>query len=81
MRRCATPTIWTSKSLERFLFYLFAAIVFSMHMCSDSEKAVLAPSVDIPKFYHRIAIHVSFMMAAFIALSTRASRTTRTSSQ
>ena len=56
------------KSLEWCLFYLFAVVVFSIHMCLGWEKAVPAPSLDIPKRYHSKAIHVGYVMTIFIAL-------------
>merc|ERR1712151_837560 len=56
------------KSLEWCLFYIFAVIVFSTHMCLGWAKAVPAPSLDIPKRYHTKAIHVGYVMTIFIAL-------------
>jgi len=56
------------KSLEWCLFYIFAVVVFSIHTCLGWEKAVPAPVLDIPKRYHRKAIHVGYVMTVFIAL-------------
>jgi len=56
------------KSLEWCLFYIFAVVVFSTHMCLGWAKAVPAPILDIPKRYHNKAIHVGYVMTAFIAL-------------
>merc|ERR1712190_706656 len=56
------------KTLDWCLFYIFAVIVFSTHMCLGWAKAVPAPSLDIPKRYHNKAIHVGYVMTIFIAL-------------
>jgi len=56
------------KSLEWCLFYIFAVVVFSIHTCLGWEKAVPAPALDIPKRYHRKAIHVGYVMTIFISL-------------
>eukprot|EP00405_Crypthecodinium_cohnii_P025458 CAMPEP_0206489994 /NCGR_PEP_ID=MMETSP0324_2-20121206/43702_1 /ASSEMBLY_ACC=CAM_ASM_000836 /TAXON_ID=2866 /ORGANISM="Crypthecodinium cohnii, Strain Seligo" /LENGTH=1124 /DNA_ID=CAMNT_0053970041 /DNA_START=42 /DNA_END=3416 /DNA_ORIENTATION=+ len=55
-------------SLEWCLFYIFAVVVFSTHMCLGWQKAVPAPALDIPKRYHRKAIHVGYVMTIFIAM-------------
>merc|ERR1712099_210652 len=56
------------QSLGWVLFYLFAVVIFSTHMCLGWAKAVPAPSLDIPKRYHNKAIHVGYVMTIFIAL-------------
>merc|ERR1712217_830122 len=56
------------KSLEWCLFYLASVVIFTTHMCLGWAKAVPAPILDIPKRYHNKAIHVGYVMTAFIAL-------------
>merc|ERR1712056_129543 len=55
------------KTLDWCLFYIAAVIVFSTHMCLGWQKVVPAPSLDIPKRYHNKAIHIGYVMTAFIA--------------
>lgn len=50
------------------LFYLGAVAIFSTHTCLGWQKVVPAPSLDIPKRYHQKAIHIGYLMTAFIAL-------------
>jgi hypothetical protein len=56
------------KDIHWCLFYIFAVIVFSIHMCLGWQKAVPAPHLEIPKRYHNKAVHVGYVMTAFIAL-------------
>merc|ERR1712051_971210 len=56
------------QSLGWVLFYLASVIIFTTHMCLGWQKVVPAPSLDIPKRYHSKAIHVGYVMTAFIAL-------------
>jgi len=56
------------QSLGWCLFYLSAVAVFCTHMCLGWQKAVPAPALDIPKRYHSKAIHVGYIMTAFIGL-------------
>jgi len=56
------------QSLGWVMFYLASVVIFSTHMCLGWQKVVPAPSLDIPKRYHSKAIHVGYVMTAFIAL-------------
>merc|ERR1712194_47235 len=56
------------QSLGWVCFYLASVVIFSTHMCLGWQKVVPAPSLDIPKRYHSKAIHVGYVMTAFIAL-------------
>merc|ERR1712217_888982 len=55
-------------SLGWCLFYLSAVAIFSTHMCLGWQKVVPAPALEIPKRYHSKAIHIGYVMTAFIAL-------------
>lgn len=50
------------------LFYVLSVLVFSTHMCLGWKKCVPAPSLEIPKRYHNRAVHLGYIMTAFIAL-------------
>jgi hypothetical protein len=54
-------------SLGWVIFYLCAVIIFSTHMCLGWKKCVPAPALGIPKRYHEKAIHLGYIMTAFIA--------------
>merc|ERR1712151_703152 len=54
------------QSLGWCLFYLSAVAMFCTHMCLGWQKAVPAPALDIPKRYHGKAIHIGYIMTAFI---------------
>merc|ERR1712051_565876 len=56
------------QSLGWVLFYLASVVIFATHMCLGWQKVVPAPSLDIPKRYHTKAIHVGYVMTAFISL-------------
>jgi len=56
------------QSLGWVVFYLSAVCIFSTHMCLGWKKVVPAPALDIPKRYHSKAIHIGYIMTAFIAL-------------
>merc|ERR1712127_430750 len=56
------------QSLGWVLFYLASVVIFTTHMCLGWQKVVPAPSLDIPKRYHNKAIHIGYVMTAFIAL-------------
>merc|ERR1712050_444572 len=56
------------QSLGWSLFYLSAVAIFCTHMCLGWQKAVPAPALDIPKRYHGKAIHIGYIMTAFIGL-------------
>jgi len=56
------------QSLGWVLFYLASVVIFTTHMCLGWQKVVPAPSLDIPKRYHSKAIHIGYVMTAFIAL-------------
>merc|ERR1711920_978607 len=56
------------QSLGWSLFYLSAVAIFCTHMCLGWQKAVPAPSLGIPKRYHSKAIHIGYIMTAFIGL-------------
>jgi hypothetical protein len=56
------------QSLRWVMFYLCSVVIFSTHMCLGWQKVVPAPSLDIPKRFHSKAIHVGYVMTAFIAL-------------
>merc|ERR1712190_45790 len=56
------------KSWGWVMFYLSAVAIFCTHMCLGWQKVVPAPSLDIPKRYHSRAIHVGYVVTAFIAL-------------
>jgi len=55
-------------SLGWCLFYIAAVCIFSTHMCLGWQKVVPAPALEIPKRYHSKAIHIGYIMTAFIAL-------------
>merc|ERR1712050_269285 len=55
-------------SLGWCLFYISAVAIFSTHMCLGWQKFVPAPALEIPKRYHSKAIHIGYVMTAFIAL-------------
>merc|ERR1712032_1410831 len=50
------------------LFYLSAVLIFCTHLCLGWQKVVPAPALDIPKRYHKKAIHIGYVMTAFVAL-------------
>jgi len=50
------------------VFYISAVAIFTTHMCLGWQKVVPAPSLDIPKRYHRKATHVGYAMTAFVSL-------------
>merc|ERR1719436_1544899 len=56
------------QSLGWVLFYISAVIIFSVHMCLGWRKVVPAPALEIPKSFHTQAIHIGYIMTAFIAL-------------
>merc|ERR1711972_1023223 len=56
------------KNFKWALFYVFSVIVFSIHMCLGWQKVVPAPALEIPKRYHTKAIHIGYVMTAFISL-------------
>jgi len=56
------------ESVGWVVFYLGAVLIFSTHMCLGWQKAVPAPALDIPKRYHAKAIHIGYIMTAFVAL-------------
>ena len=56
------------QSLGWVLFYLSAVTIFCVHMCLGWQKVVPAPLLEIPKRFHAKAIHVGYVMTAFIAL-------------
>merc|ERR1712232_707035 len=55
------------RSFGWMLFYISAVTIFSTHMCLGWQKVVPAPALEIPKRYHSKAIHVGYVMTAFIA--------------
>merc|ERR1711972_758891 len=56
------------QSLGWCLFYLSAVAIFCTHMCLGWQKVVPSPVLDIPKRYHGKAIHIGYVMTAFIGL-------------
>merc|ERR1711920_172624 len=56
------------QSLGWVFFYLASVAIFSTHMCLGWQKVVPAPSLEIPKRYQAKAVHVGYVMTAFIAL-------------
>merc|ERR1712176_584743 len=50
------------------MFYCSAVAIFCTHMCLGWQKVVPAPSLDIPKRFHSKAIHVGYVMTAFVGL-------------
>merc|ERR1711948_23122 len=56
------------QSLGWCLFYLSAVAIFCTHMCLGWQKVVPSPLLDIPKRYHSKAIHVGYVMTAFVGL-------------
>merc|ERR1711994_169020 len=56
------------QSLGWVLFYLASVVIFTTHMCLGWQKVVPAPALDIPKRYHSKAIHIGYVMTAFISL-------------
>merc|ERR1712232_1501612 len=56
------------QSLGWVLFYISAVAIFSTHMCLGWRKVVPAPALEIPKRFQDKAIHVGYVMTAFIAL-------------
>jgi len=56
------------KSWGWVMFYVSAVAIFCTHMCLGWQKVVPAPSLDIPKRYHSKAIHVGYVMTAFVGL-------------
>merc|ERR1719356_1566704 len=55
------------ESLGWCVFYLSAVAVFCTHMCLGWQKCVPAPAMGIPKRYHTKAIHIGYVMTAFIS--------------
>jgi len=56
------------QSLGWCLFYLASVVIFCTHTCLGWNKVVPAPALEIPKRYHSKAIHVGYVMTAFVAL-------------
>merc|ERR1712046_224203 len=56
------------KSWGWVMFYLSAVAILCTHMCLGWQKVVPAPSLDIPKRYHQKAIHVGYVLTAFVGL-------------
>jgi len=56
------------QSLGWVVFYLSAVAIFTTHMCLGWQKVVPAPALEIPKRYHSKAIHIGYVMTAFISL-------------
>merc|ERR1712061_956247 len=56
------------QSLGWVVFYLSAVVIFTTHMCLGWQKVVPAPALEIPKRYHSKAIHIGYVMTAFISL-------------
>lgn len=54
------------ESLGWSLFYTSSVIIFGTHMCLGWKKAIPSPQLDIPKRYHNKAIHIGYIMTAFI---------------
>jgi hypothetical protein len=42
--------------------------IFATHMCLGWQKAVPAPALEIPKRFHSKAVHIGYIMTAFISL-------------
>merc|ERR1719482_1331255 len=56
------------KSSSWCLFYIMSVVVFCIHMCLGWAKAVPAPSLGIPKTYHRQVTNIGYILCAVIAL-------------
>merc|ERR1712137_582828 len=56
------------QSLGWCLFYISAVAIFATHMCLGWQKAVPAPALEIPKRFHSKAVHIGYIMTAFICL-------------
>merc|ERR1712137_1338249 len=56
------------ESLGWAVFYCSAVIIFATHMCLGWQKCVPAPQMDIPKRYHNKAVHIGYIMTAFVCL-------------
>jgi len=56
------------ESLGWSLFYASAVIIFATHMCLGWKKCIPSPQLDIPKRYHNKAMHVGYIMTAFVCL-------------
>jgi len=54
-------------SLGWCVFYVSSVIIFATHMCLGWRKCIPTPQMDIPKRYHNKAIHLGYIMTAFIA--------------
>jgi len=54
-------------SLGWCVFYVSSVIIFATHMCLGWQKCIPTPQLDIPKRYHNKAIHLGYIMTAFIA--------------
>merc|ERR1712048_824559 len=50
------------------LFYYSAVVIFATHMCLGWAKCVAAPHLEIPKRYHSKAVHIGYIMTAFICM-------------
>jgi flavocytochrome c len=55
------------QSLGWVLFYISAVAIFCTHMCLGWQKVVPAPALEIPKRHHAKAIHMGYVMTAFVA--------------
>jgi len=55
------------KSFGWMLFYISAVTMFSTHMCLGWQKVVPSPALAIPKRHHAKAVHIGYVMTAFIA--------------
>jgi hypothetical protein len=56
------------ESFGWMMFYLSAVTIFVTHMCLGWQKVVPAPALEIPKRYQKQAIHVGYVLTAFIAM-------------
>merc|ERR1719476_802380 len=56
------------QSLGWVLFYLASVVIFTTHMCLGWQKVVPAAGLGIPKRFHTKAIHIGYVMTAFISL-------------
>merc|ERR1719426_273712 len=56
------------KSFGWCWFYVASVMIFCTHMCLGWQKVVPNPHLDLPKRYHSKAIHVGYIMTAFIAM-------------
>merc|ERR1711874_965297 len=56
------------KSFGWMFFYVSAVSIFATHMCLGWKKVVPAPGMEIPQRHHNKAIHIGYIMTAFIAI-------------